>query len=159
MDNPLRRQRNCAASGWSQRSRVWWFRCVERSMWAETPLFSTSLLRVPDKVYGGGASSHQLFSEVGRTLVRSVLEGYNSTIFTYGQTAAGKTFTMQGKAITTGILIELEARNRYPLQKPRAGTTACPGIIPLAVQEIMAGISQVFAVPRLPLGLRILVCS
>lgn len=100
-----------------------------------------------DKVYGGSVPTHVMFSEVGRSLVRSVLEGYNSTIFAYGQTAAGKTFTMQGGAPEV-------ARSRASFLCPDAvhthcslprgvGTTACPGIIPLAVQEIMAGISEV----------------
>jgi hypothetical protein len=29
-------------------------------------------------------------------MVRSVVDGYNGTVFAYGQTAAGKTHTMQG---------------------------------------------------------------
>ena len=50
-----------------------------------------------DRVYGGAVPTSAMFAEIGRSLVRSVLEGYNSTIFAYGQTAAGKTFTMQGE--------------------------------------------------------------
>ena len=33
-------------------------------------------------------------------MVDSVFEGYNSTIFAYGQTGAGKTYTMLGKGIS-----------------------------------------------------------
>jgi centromeric protein E len=40
------------------------------------------------------------------------MEGFNVTIFTYGQTASGKTFTMRG------------------------GGDQAPGIIPLALREI-----------------------
>jgi Cdc6-like AAA superfamily ATPase len=29
-------------------------------------------------------------------IIESVLEGYNGTIFAYGQTGTGKTFTMEG---------------------------------------------------------------
>lgn len=32
-----------------------------------------------------------------RGLIKSVVEGYNGTVFAYGQTAAGKTHTMLGK--------------------------------------------------------------
>lgn len=31
-----------------------------------------------------------------RPIVSNVLEGYNGTIFAYGQTGTGKTFTMEG---------------------------------------------------------------
>ena len=38
-----------------------------------------------------------LYDETFRDLVQSVLDGFNGTIFAYGQTGTGKTFTMQGK--------------------------------------------------------------
>jgi len=34
---------------------------------------------------------------VAFSLVESVLQGYNGTIFAYGQTGCGKTHTMEGK--------------------------------------------------------------
>ena len=37
-----------------------------------------------------------LYLEAFAPLVNSVLEGFNGTIFAYGQTGAGKTFTMEG---------------------------------------------------------------
>lgn len=37
-----------------------------------------------------------LFYESFRDLVDSVLNGFNGTIFAYGQTGTGKTFTMEG---------------------------------------------------------------
>ena len=41
-----------------------------------------------------------VYEQTVRSLVDSVLEGFNGTIFAYGQTGTGKTFTMEGKAIT-----------------------------------------------------------
>lgn len=38
------------------------------------------------------ATQEEVFNKVGISAVRSVLEGYNSTIFTYGQTGSGKTY-------------------------------------------------------------------
>lgn len=32
-------------------------------------------------------------------LLKGVLEGFNGTVFAYGQTSSGKTFTMQGPNI------------------------------------------------------------
>lgn len=37
-----------------------------------------------------------LYEQTARPLVDSVLEGFNGTIFAYGQTGTGKTFTMEG---------------------------------------------------------------
>lgn len=36
--------------------------------------------------------------------MQSVVGGFNGTIFAYGQTAAGKTFTMQGTEKHPGLL-------------------------------------------------------
>ena len=46
------------------------------------------------------ASSKQrdLYDETFRDLIQAVLDGFNGTIFAYGQTGTGKTFTMQGAA-------------------------------------------------------------
>jgi kinesin family protein 3/17 len=37
-----------------------------------------------------------VYNRVARPIVENVLEGYNGTIFAYGQTGTGKTFTMEG---------------------------------------------------------------
>ena len=37
-----------------------------------------------------------VYNRVARSIVDNVLEGYNGTIFAYGQTGTGKTFTMEG---------------------------------------------------------------
>ncbi len=37
-----------------------------------------------------------MYEETFRSLVDSVLNGFNGTIFAYGQTGTGKTFTMEG---------------------------------------------------------------
>jgi kinesin family protein 3/17 len=38
----------------------------------------------------------EVYNHAARPLVQNVLEGYNGTIFAYGQTGTGKTFTMEG---------------------------------------------------------------
>ena len=43
-----------------------------------------------------------LFEKVGRPLVESVMTGYNSTIFAYGQTGAGKTYTIGEMSLMGG---------------------------------------------------------
>ena len=38
-----------------------------------------------------------MYNSTASPIVESVLEGYNGTIFAYGQTGTGKTHTMEGK--------------------------------------------------------------
>lgn len=49
-----------------------------------------------DSVYDFNFSQQELYDESAFPLVESTLQGYNSTIFAYGQTGCGKTFTMMG---------------------------------------------------------------
>merc|ERR1712130_309896 len=49
-----------------------------------------------DAVYGADSTQEELYEENFRTLVNSVLNGFNGTVFAYGQTGTGKTFTMEG---------------------------------------------------------------
>lgn len=49
-----------------------------------------------DAVYDWNSKQSDLYDEAARPLVDSVLEGYNATIFAYGQTGTGKTYTMEG---------------------------------------------------------------
>ena len=49
-----------------------------------------------DEVFDIESSQEEVYSILAKPAVNSVLEGYNSTIFAYGQTGTGKTFTMEG---------------------------------------------------------------
>ncbi|CAM9722802.1 unnamed protein product [Chrysoparadoxa australica] len=49
-----------------------------------------------DHVFGNNVAQARVYEVCGAPLVESVLEGYNGTIFAYGQTGAGKTHTMEG---------------------------------------------------------------
>jgi kinesin family protein 3/17 len=50
-----------------------------------------------DHVYDEASTQREVYDEAAFPLVESVLEGYNATIFAYGQTGCGKTFTMEGE--------------------------------------------------------------
>ncbi|RLO01906.1 hypothetical protein DYB28_001404 [Aphanomyces astaci] len=52
-----------------------------------------------DSVFGEDSTQQQVFDEVARPVVADIMEGYNATIFAYGQTSSGKTFTMEGASI------------------------------------------------------------
>lgn len=49
-----------------------------------------------DKVFGPNSKQKDLFDQSISPIVNEVLEGYNCTIFAYGQTGTGKTYTMEG---------------------------------------------------------------
>ncbi|XP_049608362.1 kinesin-like protein KIF3B [Syngnathus scovelli] len=49
-----------------------------------------------DSVYDCNSKQLDLYDETFRPLVDSVLQGFNGTIFAYGQTGTGKTYTMEG---------------------------------------------------------------
>jgi kinesin family protein 6/9 len=42
------------------------------------------------------SSQEDVFEACARDIVKSVVEGFNGTVLVYGQTGAGKTFTMSG---------------------------------------------------------------
>lgn len=44
-----------------------------------------------DAVYGFAADQRMIYDEVVAPMVQEVLEGYNCTLFAYGQTGTGKT--------------------------------------------------------------------
>ncbi|KAM9365003.1 kinesin-like protein KIF20B [Pholidichthys leucotaenia] len=56
------------------------------------------------QVYGPETTQKELFEGTVRDLVRDVLNGGNSLVFTYGVTNAGKTFTFLGPDTDVGIL-------------------------------------------------------
>ena len=47
-------------------------------------------------VFGQKSEQPFIFKHVALPIIESVLEGYNGTIFAYGQTGTGKTHTMEG---------------------------------------------------------------
>ncbi|XP_038126447.1 centromere-associated protein E isoform X2 [Cyprinodon tularosa] len=70
-----------------------------------------------DRVFTAKESTSQLYQEIAKPLVVSTVQGYNGTIFAYGQTSSGKTFTMMG-------------------------CDSNPGVIPLAVDDVFQTIKN-----------------
>jgi len=47
-------------------------------------------------VFGPDSGQERLYNQAVSPIVEEVLEGFNCTIFAYGQTGTGKTYTMEG---------------------------------------------------------------
>ena len=49
-----------------------------------------------DHTYDWRATQQLIFNQTALPILESIMEGYNGTIFAYGQTGTGKTYTMEG---------------------------------------------------------------
>ncbi|KAK4070405.1 kinesin-like protein [Trichoderma camerunense] len=70
-----------------------------------------------DNVFTTHDNNARVYDHMAKRLVRRVMEGYHGTVFAYGQTGTGKTFSMQG-------------------------TASSPGVIPLAITDIFSYIRE-----------------
>ncbi|PNP46625.1 centromeric protein E [Trichoderma gamsii] len=70
-----------------------------------------------DNVFTTHDNNARVYDHLAKRLVRRVMEGYHGTVFAYGQTGTGKTFSMQG-------------------------TASSPGVIPLAITDIFSYIRE-----------------
>ena len=70
-----------------------------------------------DNVFAPHDQNHKVYDACAKRLVRRVMEGYHGTVFAYGMTGTGKTFSMQG-------------------------TKDSPGVIPLAIADIFSYVRE-----------------
>ena len=70
-----------------------------------------------DHIFSPKQSTREIYGTTTQCLIHKLVNGFNSTVFAYGQTSSGKTHTMRG-------------------------TPDEPGIIPMAVQEVFSLIEQ-----------------
>jgi len=49
-----------------------------------------------DRIFSPDSAQEEVFEIAAKPIIESVLEGFNGTIFAYGQTSSGKTYTMMG---------------------------------------------------------------
>ncbi|MEW5313230.1 MAG: hypothetical protein WDW38_004816 [Sanguina aurantia] len=54
-----------------------------------------------DKVLGPEATQHDMYACGVKDVIADVLQGYNGTVMAYGQTGAGKTYTLGNTDIAT----------------------------------------------------------
>lgn len=58
-----------------------------------------------DFIFDKESTQDEIYLNTGKLLVEEVLDGYNSTIFAYGATGSGKTYTMVGNGEKPGIMV------------------------------------------------------
>ncbi|OXV11710.1 hypothetical protein Egran_00528 [Elaphomyces granulatus] len=75
------------------------------------------LMGFADNVFTTHDNNAKVYDASAKRLVRRVMEGYHGTVFAYGMTGTGKTFSMQG-------------------------TASSPGVIPLAITDIFSYIRE-----------------
>ncbi|KAF8964705.1 P-loop containing nucleoside triphosphate hydrolase protein [Flammula alnicola] len=73
-----------------------------------TPISSLGMVTLPptrtypfDLVFGPEATQSMIYHDVVGPMLNEVMLGYNCTLFAYGQTGTGKTYTMQGDLCPT----------------------------------------------------------
>ena len=59
---------------------------------------------VADNVFTVHDNNSKVYDSAAKRLVRRVMEGYHGTVFAYGMTGTGKTFSMQGTATSPGVI-------------------------------------------------------
>jgi kinesin family protein 18/19 len=60
-----------------------------------------------DYVFEAGSSQESVYHHTSKFLIQGVLDGYNATVFAYGNTGAGKTYTMIGSKAEPGIMVRV----------------------------------------------------
>ena len=88
-----------------------------------------------DRVLDSDSTQETAYLEAGRSTVQALLNGFNGTIFAYGQSGSGKTFTMLGPDSVVDAIknggdgVSLEVQKMY-------------GVIPRAIGDIFEQINR-----------------
>ncbi|KAH8306758.1 hypothetical protein KR044_012579 [Drosophila immigrans] len=69
------------------------------------PLDSQADPCVFDYVYDQGSNNQEVFDGMAKHIVEACVKGFNGTIFAYGQTSSGKTYTMMGDQQNPGVMV------------------------------------------------------
>ena len=77
-----------------------------------------------DRVFGMDSTQKEVFEDTTMPLIADVLSGYNATVFAYGQTSSGKTYTMEGADIHSS-----DSR----------------GIVPRSLEQLFVGVNEAAA--------------
>ncbi|XP_068150358.1 uncharacterized protein cmet isoform X2 [Drosophila tropicalis] len=60
---------------------------------------------VVDYAFDQDTTNQKVFDRMAKHIVHACMQGFNGTIFAYGQTSSGKTYTMMGDNINPGVMV------------------------------------------------------
>ncbi|NXL52804.1 KI18B protein, partial [Podilymbus podiceps] len=104
-----------------------------------------------DRVFGEGATQEEVFQHTTREVLDSVLNGYNCSVFAYGATGAGKTYTMLGSEKSPGIMY-LTMVELYKRIEARKEEKSCEVLV--SYQEVYNEQIHDLLEPKGPLAIR-----
>ncbi|XP_042749275.1 kinesin-like protein KIF18B [Lagopus leucura] len=104
-----------------------------------------------DRVFGEGATQEEVFQHTTREVLDGVLNGYNCSVFAYGATGAGKTYTMLGSEQSPGIMY-LTMAELYRRIEARRDEKSCEVLV--SYQEVYNEQIHDLLEPKGPLAIR-----
>ncbi|NWY49472.1 KI18B protein, partial [Chionis minor] len=104
-----------------------------------------------DRVFGERATQEEVFQHTTRDILDSVLNGYNCSVFAYGATGAGKTYTMLGSEKNPGIMY-LTMVELYKRIEARKEEKSCEVLV--SYQEVYNEQIHDLLEPKGPLAIR-----
>ncbi|XP_077433883.1 centromere-associated protein E isoform X2 [Vanacampus margaritifer] len=99
---PFIEREECASSEKKEPVQVFWK--TDKKLIHQIDDGSSTKCFTFDRVFTPEETTNQLYQDIAKPLVVSTVEGYNGTIFAYGQTSSGKTFTMMGSDHVPGVI-------------------------------------------------------
>ncbi|NWI29333.1 KI18B protein, partial [Sula dactylatra] len=109
------------------------------------------LMFVFDRVFGEQATQEEVFQHTTHDVLDSVLNGYNCSVFAYGATGAGKTYTMLGSEKSPGIMY-LTMVELYKRIEARKEEKSCEVLV--SYQEVYNEQIHDLLEPKGPLAIR-----
>uniref|UniRef100_A0A8C3PW55 Kinesin-like protein n=1 Tax=Chrysolophus pictus TaxID=9089 RepID=A0A8C3PW55_CHRPC len=104
-----------------------------------------------DRVFGEGATQEEVFEHTTKEVLDGVLNGYNCSVFAYGATGAGKTYTMLGSEQSPGIMY-LTMVELYRRIEARRDEKSCEVLV--SYQEVYNEQIHDLLEPKGPLAIR-----
>ncbi|OWZ03273.1 Kinesin [Phytophthora megakarya] len=86
-----------------------------------------------DEVYDAQHSTRAIYDGLARSIARSALDGIHGSIFAYGQTSSGKTYTMQGSGLRNRRMTLVQ--DKMETEEDRRPEDS-DGLVQLAVKDL-----------------------
>ena len=108
-----------------------------------------------DRIFPPKASQKDVFDIAAKPIIDSVLEGFNGTIFAYGQTSSGKTYTMMGDLVNENNSGIIPRMVRHVFHHIENSPSEYEYIVKVSMMEIyMERIKDLIDIDRVNLNIR-----